>query len=173
MKFFSGFCFSGEMELFASFANLNHLYSLSGFSYGGILAFKKALELVHSKQRVQTLNLFSPAFFQNQKESFKKIQILGFRKDPQSYIANFLNLCGNPPQKFFKQGTLEELEELLFFKWKEEDLKFLTHHGVQINVFVGGRDQIISPQEVSEFFSPYGVVYFYKHLNHCLQCDHL
>lgn len=173
MKFFSGFCFQNEKELFAPLAQLEGPYTLNGFSYGAILAFKEALNATQNHQRVQVLNLFSPAFFQERKPSFLKAQILGFKKDPQSYIQNFLSLCGNPPSCYFKKGTLEELKELLFFKWKEEELSFLQEKGVQINVFIGGKDLILSPEATMRFFAPYSVVYCFKSFNHCLQHDHL
>ena len=172
MRFFSGFCFEGESELFASFASMNGRYTLNGFSYGAILAFKEALNLVRKSHRIQSLNLFSPAFFQERKPSFLKAQILGFKKDPQSYIQNFLSLCGNPPAKYFKQGTLEQLEELLSFEWRREELELLCASGVELNIFVGGKDKIISSQEVIDFFTPFGIVHLYQNLNHHLQCDH-
>lgn len=173
MKFFSGFCFENEKGLFTPLIELEGEYTLNGFSYGAILAFKEALKAIQNRQRVQVLNLFSPAFFQDRKPSFLKAQILGFKKDSQTYIQNFLSLCGNPPPCYFKKGTLEELEELLFFQWREEELSFLQKKGVQINVFIGGKDLILSPEATMRFFAPYCVVYFYKALNHCLQHDHL
>lgn len=173
MKFFSGFCFQNEEKLFASLAQLEGKYTLNGFSYGAILAFKEALKSIQNHRRVQVLNLFSPAFFQDKKPSFLKAQILGFKKDSQSYIKNFLSLCGNPSTYYFKEGSIEELEELLFFKWKEEEISFLQEKGIQINVFLGGKDLILSPEVIMDFFSPYAVVYFYKDFNHCLQRDHL
>lgn len=173
MKFFSGFCFQNEIELFTPFAKLEGRYTFNGFSYGAILAFKEALKSLQNQQRVQVLNLFSPAFFQERKPSFLKAQMMGFKKDSQKYIKHFLTLCGNPPPHYFKEGSLEELEELLFFQWKEEELSFLQKKGVQINVFVGGKDLILSPEAVVNFFNPYCVVYFYKSFNHCLQSDHL
>ncbi|WP_027327782.1 pimelyl-ACP methyl ester esterase BioV [Helicobacter pametensis] len=173
MRFFSGFCFQNESELFAPLIQLEGKYTLNGFSYGGIKAFQTALHHLHNHQRIQTLNLFSPAFFQTQKPSFLKAQLMGFRKDSQSYIKKFLDLCGNPSSKYYKQGTIEELEELLFFQWREEELNTLVQNGVEINIFLGGRDQIIPPQEALEFFSHFGNAYLYKDLNHCLQYDHL
>lgn len=172
MKFFSGFCFQNEMKLFAPFAKIDSKYTISGFSYGAIKAFNEAFDLLSQNKRIQTLNLFSPAFFQNQKESFKKAQILGFKKDSKQYIKTFLSLCGNPPSCYFKEGKLEELEELLFFEWNQERLRFLQTHQVQINIFIGGEDKIISPQCVREFFTPFGIVHYHKSLNHCLQYDH-
>lgn len=173
MKFFSGFCFQNEEELFTSFAQIDQLYTISGFSYGAIKAFQVSLQAIRSHQRIQTLNLFSPAFFQTQKSSFIRTQILGFRKDPQRYIQNFLSLCGSPSKKYFKQGSLDELEELLHFKWKEEELRYLNQNGVKIRIFLGEKDLIIPPKDVCEFFSPFGNVFLHKNLNHCLQYDHL
>lgn len=173
MNFFSGFCFCGEKELFAPLTPIDNQYTLSGFSYGAILAFLATLDALHSSQRIQTLNLFSPAFFQDRKPSFLKAQILTFRKNPQNYIQNFLPLCGNVSQKYFKQGTLEELETLLYFEWKKEELEFVQNQGVAIHIFIGEQDQIISPQNVMHFFAPFGLVHLYKNFNHCLQYDHL
>lgn len=173
MHYFSGFCFEGEKRIFSHLPLVQNAFSLTGFSYGAIKAFKHALQAVREGKRIQTLNLLSPAFFQTQSPAFLKMQLLGFRKDTQAYIQNFLTLCGNKNAKFFKQGSLEELEELLYFKWKEEELAELVNHGVQINVFLGGEDKIIPSAEAKEFFLPYCVVYFYKDFNHCLSCDHL
>lgn len=173
MYYFSGFCFEGEKDIFSHLPLVQNVFSLTGFSYGAIKAFRYALQSIKESKRIQTLNLLSPAFFQTQSKAFLKMQILGFRKDSQSYTQNFLTLCGNPNAKYFKNGNLQELEELLYFEWREEELEKLINQGVQINVFLGGEDKIIPSLEAKEFFSPYGVVYFYKDFNHCLSCDHL
>lgn len=173
MLYFSGFCFEGESEIFSHLPLTQNLFTLTGFSYGAIKAYKSALQRIKEGKRIQTLNLLSPAFFQTQSPAFLKAQILGFRKNPQSYIQTFLSLCGNPNAKYFKNGTLEELEELLYFQWSENELEELVKNGVKINVFLGGEDKIISPLEAREFFLPYAKIFFYKHLNHCLKCDHL
>ena len=173
MLYFSGFCFEGESEIFSHLPLEQDEFSPTGFSYGAINAFKYALKSVREGKRIQSLNLISPAFFQTQSPAFLKIQLLGFRKDSQNYVQNFLALCGNPNAKYFKAGRLEELEELLHFEWKSEELEELTKRGVKINVFLGGSDKIIPPLEAREFFLPYSVVFFYKDFNHCLSCDHL
>lgn len=173
MHYFSGFCFENESKIFSHLPLVQNTFTLTGFSYGAIKAFKYALQSVKEGKRIQTLNLLSPAFFQTQSPAFIKMQILGFRKDSQSYIQNFLTLCGNPSAKYFKLGTLEELEELLYFEWREQDLKILIDNGVKINVFLGREDKIIPALQAKEFFLPYSVVYFYKDFNHCLSCDHL
>lgn len=173
MHYFSGFCFEGEEEIFSNLPLTSNLFTLTGFSYGAIKAFKTALQHIRENKRIQTLNLLSPAFFQTQTPAYLKMQVLGFRKNPQSYISNFLSLCGNPSAKYFKSGTLEQLQDLLYFRWEKQEIEELLEVGVQINVFLGGEDKIISSLEAKEFFAPFGVVYFYKDFNHCLKCDHL
>lgn len=173
MTYFSGFCFEGESEIFSHLPLTHNLFTLTGFSYGAIKAYKHALQSIQEGKRIQSLNLLSPAFFQTQTPSFLKAQILGFRKNSQNYIKTFLSMCGNPNGKYFKSGTLEELEELLYFQWSESELGELVKNGVKINVFLGGEDKIISPLEAKEFFLPYSQVFFYKDFNHCLRFDHL
>lgn len=173
IHYFSGFCFKDEREIFSHLPLDQNEFTLTGFSYGAIKAFKHALDEIRDGRRIQTLNLLSPAFFQTQTPAFIKTQILGFRKDSKSYIENFLSLCGNPNAKYFKVGNLQELEELLYFEWREEELEELVQNGVKINVFLGGEDKIISPLEARGFFLPYSLIYFYKDFNHCLNYDHL
>lgn len=172
MRFFSGFCFQNERELFASFADLDAKYTLSGFSYGAIKAFQNARECIQNGRRIQTLNLFSPAFFQDRDLHFLNTQIAIFKRNPQKYIHHFLTLCENPHKQYTKEGKLQELEELLFFQWDQEELDFLQRSGVHINVFIGGRDRILNSEHVMEFFSPFCVTYLYKNLNHRLSFDH-
>ncbi|WP_305862978.1 pimelyl-ACP methyl ester esterase BioV [Helicobacter cholecystus] len=173
MHYFSGFCFTNERELFSHLPLTQDLFTLTGFSYGAIRAFKMALLSIQKGKRIQTLNLLSPAFFQAQSTAFIKMQLLGFRKNPQNYMKNFLSLCGHCEEKYFKAGTLEQLEELLYFKWQEEELEQLLNCGVKINVFLGGEDKIIPSLKAKDFFLPYATIYFYKTFNHCLNCDHL
>lgn len=172
MCYFSGFCFANERELFSHLPLTQDLFTITGFSYGAIKAFRSALKSVQECQRIQTLNLLSPAFFQTQSPAFIKMQLLGFRKDSQSYIQNFLSLCGHHKEQYFKSGNLEELQDLLTYQWKKEEIEELLKNGVKINVFLGGEDKIIPSLKVQEFFLPYATVYFYKSFNHCLNYDH-
>lgn len=173
MHYFSGFCFKNEKEIFSHLPLVEDIFTFTGFSYGAIKAYQTALLSLEEGRRVQRVNLLSPAFFQTKTPSFLKMQIMGFRKDSQKYIKNFLSLCGNVNAKYLNMGTIQELQELLYFKWESQQLKRLQDSGVQINVFIGEKDQIISPQEVREFFLPYCTIYSYKNFNHCLSCDHL
>nr|WP_275856258.1 hypothetical protein [Sulfurimonas sp. MAG313] len=67
MKFYSGFSLSNDEILFKDYLKYSD-YTVAGFSYGAIKAFEMALT---SKTRIDTLQLFSPAFFQEKK---RKIQ---------------------------------------------------------------------------------------------------
>ena len=83
-NFFSGFCFEDECELFDDYLIQND-FTVAGFSYGAIKAFKYVL---NSSFRVDKLQLFSPAFFQNFDEKFKRTQLMYFKKDEDSCDIN-------------------------------------------------------------------------------------
>ncbi|ANV97400.1 hypothetical protein BBW65_00560 [Helicobacter enhydrae] len=168
-NFFSGFCFQNEGVLFEHLANLQMPYSFSGFSYGSILAFRATLQSLKNHQRVQKLNLFSPAFFQNQSPAFLRMQILGYKQNPQNYIKKFLDLCHFNHQNFLKIGTLEELQDLLYFQWNPKDLEWLVAQGVEIEVFLGAKDQVICAESVRRFFTPFAQIRIYANHSHCLQ----
>lgn len=70
MKFFSGFCLANEQELFAPYL-IRSDFTVAGFSYGAIKALKYAITC---NERIDTLQLFSPAFFQDKDAKFKKLQ---------------------------------------------------------------------------------------------------
>ncbi len=167
MKFFSGFCFENESELFGEYID-NGEFCVAGFSKGAIEAFEYSLTC---KERIDKLQLFSPAFFQNQDEKFKRLQILSFKRDEKKYIENFLKSCTDSTkdmEKFFKKGTLEELEFLLRYKWSETSLSELKDRGVKIEVFLGSEDKIIKAKEASLFFTPFATVYLLKNRPHTL-----
>jgi predicted esterase len=82
MIYFSGFCFQNEQILFENFL-LKNDFTVAGFSYGAIRAFEYALK---NRHRIDTLQLFSPAFFQDKSESFKKLQLLAFQKNNNKLI---------------------------------------------------------------------------------------
>ncbi|HJE02680.1 hypothetical protein AAX26_01206 [Aliarcobacter thereius] len=167
-SFFSGFCFINESELFEEYIEKGE-FVVSGFSYGAIKAF---LEVRNSKKRVDKLQLFSPAFFQNKDEKFKRMQVMFFKKDEESYIKTFLkNVKANSSkdiEKFFKKGNYEELEELINFKWSKEDLEELLGKGLKIEVFLGQNDKIIDSLEAKEFFKDFATVYYFKDKGHIL-----
>ncbi|OCL82878.1 pimelyl-ACP methyl ester esterase BioV [Arcobacter porcinus] len=167
-NYFSGFCFSNESELFEEYIEKGD-FIVSGFSYGAIKAF---LEVKNSKKRVDKLQLFSPAFFQNKDEKFKRMQVMFFKKDEKTYIKTFLNNVKDNSSKnidkFYKKGNYEELDELINFKWNKEDLEELVEKGLKIEVFLGKNDKIIDSLEAKEFFKDFATVYYFKDKGHIL-----
>lgn len=167
-NFFSGFCFSNECELFLDYLEEGE-FIISGFSYGAIKAFKTILS---SDKRVDKLQLFSPAFFQNKDEKFKRMQLIYFEKNEEPYIKAFLGNVNfafkKDVSKYYKKGTIEELEELLYFVWQKDDLQKLVDKGVKIEVFLGEKDKIINSLEAKEFFKEFATVYYFKEKGHLL-----
>lgn len=167
-KFFSGFCFQNESELFGEYLQQS-AFTVAGFSYGAQKAFEYALQ---TTSRVDTLQLFSPAFFQNKDEKYKRMQLMFFKKDAKSYCDTFLkNVALNSSKtikEYFIQGSYEELDELLHYVWDEEKLQQLLKKGTRIEVFLAGNDAIIDSCEAYAFFKAFTTVYFIKDLGHIL-----
>ena len=168
MLFFSGFCLQNEAKLFDFWLN-NSNYTVAGFSYGAI----KAVEYVlNSKSRVDRLILLSPAFFNDKDKKFKKMQLLYFAKDKDSYIKNFINNITNGSKvdisNYLKEGSKEELKELLNYQWDIEKLKKITNQGTIIEVILGSKDKIINSKSAKDFFEQIATVYCIKNANHIL-----
>ena len=167
-KYFSGFCFFEESELFKDYIIQND-FTVSGFSYGAVKAFE---DVLNSNKRVDKLQLFSPAFFQTKDEKFKRMQLMFFKKDEDAYIKNFLENVKDKSTKsienFFKKGSFKELDELLNFKWNKEDLEELIKKGIKIEVFLGQNDKIIDSLDAKEFFKEFATVYYFKDKGHLL-----
>lgn len=169
MIYFNGFCFEGEEILFEAFTCKSD-FCVAGFSYGAIKAIKYAL---HVKTRIDKIQLFSPAFFQDKDEKFKKLQKISFRKNQEKYLENFLQNVSFPSQikmqEFLHVGTFAQLEELLEYEYKEEELQALKDKRIALEVFLGEKDKIIDALKVREFFLPFATVYFMKDAGHLLQ----
>ncbi|MGB5793810.1 pimelyl-ACP methyl ester esterase BioV [Poseidonibacter sp.] len=167
-KYFSGFCLCNESELFKDYLEVND-FTVSGFSYGAILAFE---EVLNSNQRVDKLQLFSPSFFQTQDKKFIRMQLMFFKKDAKAYCDNFLENIAYPEKadtsKYFSQGTYEQLEELLTYKWDKEKLQKLVDKGTKIEVFLGQKDKIIQSDKANDFFVNFATVYYIKEKGHIL-----
>ena len=167
-KYFSGFCFFEESELFKDYIIQND-FTVSGFSFGAIKAFE---EVLNSNNRVDKLQLFSPAFFQTKDEKFKRTQVMYFKKDANAYCQTFLSNVLSPLDldisKYFKLGSIEELQELLYYEWSEEKLQKLIEKGVKIEVYLGGNDKIIDASKAQEFFKEFATVYYIKEKGHLL-----
>ncbi len=160
--------FFDESELFDEYLEKSD-FTVCGFSYGAIKAFE---EVLNSNQRVDKLQLFSPAFFQTSNDKFKRMQLMFFKKDANSYCENFLKNVLNPTNKdiskYFQMGTFEELEELLNYQWSEEKLQRLVDKGTIIEVYLGEVDKIIDSQKAKEFFRNFATVYYIKEKGHLL-----
>jgi len=166
MRYFNGFCFKGEEVLFEPYL-IQSDFTVAGFSYGAIKAVEFALTC---KERIDTLQLFSPAFFQDRDAKFKKLQTLSFAKNPNAYCHTFLQNCAPINlEPFFLQGTLQELETLLYYTWDTAKLSVLQAKGINIEVYVGEKDAIINPLHVKDFFVEYTTVYYFKRVGHILK----
>ena len=169
MKFFSGFCLANEQELFTPYLNQSD-FTVAGFSYGAIKAYEYAFTC---KERIDTLQLFSPAFFGDKDAKFKKLQTLSFSKNSDLYTHNFMQNCVYTAtfniQPFFQKGSIEELSELLHYTWNEAHLQALKEQGINIEVYVGECDTIIDSLHVKDFFVPYASVYYLKRVGHILK----
>ncbi|MDX1295768.1 MAG: pimelyl-ACP methyl ester esterase BioV [Sulfurimonadaceae bacterium] len=168
MKFFSGFCLQNESRFFDDYL-LQNDYTVAGFSYGAVKAAQFALE---SSDRIDTLQLFSPAFFQCKPERYKRLQMSAFGKDAQGYRSQFIINCFTPYDiRSVEQveGRSEELDALLNYVWTTEVLQVLKDKGIRIEVYLGADDRIIDSQKAYEFFTPYATVTMIKQANHFLQ----
>ncbi|QDF28762.1 pimelyl-ACP methyl ester esterase BioV [Halarcobacter anaerophilus] len=167
-KYFSGFCLENEKELFKEYLCEKSL-CIAGFSYGAIKAFEY---VYNSDTRVDLLQLFSPAFFQTMDKKTKRLQLMFFKKDKDEYIKNFLENVSFPSniemEKYFKEGTSLELEELLNYIWDKEKLQKLVDRGIKIEVFLGQKDKIIDSKGAKEFFKDFATVYYIKEKGHIL-----
>lgn len=168
MRYFSGFSFKNEESLFKSYMN-NSEFTVSGFSYGGILAFEHVL---NSEERVDVLQLFSPAFFKDSSDKFIRMQLFHFKKDSQNYINNFIDNSFFPNSKIedleFKDDKYSDLKKLLTFEWNEDDLNKIVNRGIRIEIFLGSEDKIIDSKKAHNFFKEFGTVYFIKGVGHTL-----
>lgn len=169
MKFYSGFSLSNDKQLFEPYLKDSD-YTIAGFSFGAIKAFEEAQS---TEIRVDTLQLFSPAFFQDKSEKFKRMQNMYFAKDKEAYLQNFLSSCFLPADIdaniVIEDGSAQDLEVLLSFVWMPEELKALQDRGIEIEVYLGSEDKIIDAQAAKEFFLPYATTYMINHAGHTLQ----
>ncbi len=168
MRFFSGFGFQNEEDFFDEFL-VNNDFSIAGFSYGAIKAFETAY---NSSFRVDLLQLFSPAFFQDKNSAFKKLQIMSFKKNNNKYMDNFYNNAIYPStkliKKYKKSSNIEDLKELLYYVWDKTKLKVLVKKGIKIEVYLGEYDKITDTKRVLEFFRDFATIYFLNKKGHTL-----
>lgn len=170
MQFYSGFSLSHEEKFFEPYIRKSS-YTICGFSYGAIKALQATQKAVAHGERVDILQLFSPAFFQTKKRKFKRLQYISYRKNQSLYIKQFLSSCFAPYKKQtieIKETTMDELQELLEYEWRVKDLEVLVKLGINIEVYFGGKDSIIDASMAKEFFVQVATVTFIKDANHFL-----
>jgi hypothetical protein len=169
LSFKSGFSLAGEGKLFENWI-FSTPFTINGFSYGAILAFE---EVLNSDNRIDTLQLFSPAFFQTQKASYKKMQLRYYKADPEAYEKAFLENVAYPSsydlKPYYKKSTPKVLETLLNYEWSGEKLQLLRDRGVKIEVYLGEVDKIIDAKACKEFFEPFAKVFYFKQCGHLLK----
>jgi len=171
MKFYSGFSLTKEELFFKSIIKRSE-YSVCGFSYGAIKAIDDVISRLENFKRVDRLVLLSPAFFQTKPFKFKKLQLMAYKKSKDKYLRAFIDSCFLPYEKKIvqhKENTIEELEELLNYKYNIDDLKMLESRGVKIEVYLGADDCIIDANGAREFFLEVSTVTYIKNANHFLQ----
>jgi hypothetical protein len=173
LKFYSGFSLCKEKNLFEAYIKISE-YTVCGFSYGAIKAFKHVKQELDNSNRVDTLQLFSPAFFQTKSDKFKRLQTLSYTKHKEKYLSEFINGCFYPYKHKniqHSQTSLAELEELLYYEWNLDELKYLEDKGVRIEVYLGGEDKIIDLSSAQELFLEVATVTYIKSANHFLQIN--
>ncbi|WP_208377706.1 pimelyl-ACP methyl ester esterase BioV [Helicobacter pylori] len=170
MRFFSGFGFVNESVLFEEWL-LKGAYDVSGFSMGAIKAIEYAYNEVLQQRRIHSLLLFSPCMLAHKSLAFKRLQLFSFQKDSKGYMDNFYKEVGLDAQleRFKREGSLEELEFLLDYKYSDRIIRLLLEKGVKIEVFIGLKDKITDVQALLEFFMPLVQVWQFKDYNHLLQ----
>lgn len=168
MTFYSGFSLLNDQRFFEAYLRESD-YTVAGFSYGAIKAARHA---VNATSRVDTLQLFSPAFFQTAKSSFKRLQLAGFMSDPINYRKRFAHGCFAPREVQpldLRMGTVDELEDVLNFVWEDHLLEKILGKGIHIEVYLGMKDHIIDAAAAREFFLGYATVTLIRTGNHFLQ----
>ncbi len=172
MRYFSGFCFKNEQDLFDDIL-LKNDFCVAGFSYGAIKAFEYTYNL---NKRVDTLQLISPAFFQDRNDRFISLQLRAFSKDRDKYLKNFYQNSLYPLKidikRFYSTGNTEELKELLNYKWDIKKIEQTVKRGVKLEVFLGSYDKIINPNVVKDFFTPFATIYWFNNLGHIIGEKH-
>ena len=173
MKFCSGFSLKNEEYLFSDFIKSSE-YTICGFSYGAIRALRATKQALDEGKRVDTLQLFSPAFFQTKDEKFKRLQLISYKKNEEIYLKQFISSCFEPFEKKIVEhtnSTIDELRELLECEWNLDDFKELINRGIAIEVYLGGQDKIIDVNAAKELFLEVATVTYIKDANHFLQLN--
>lgn len=169
MVYYSGFSLKEDDDFFSDYLDEGQ-YCVAGFSYGAVQAFEFVLK---TDRRVDKLQLFSPAFFQSKPERYIKLQLGAFSSDPEAYLRLFVDNCFSPVvndgSAKVEMGRYESLKALLTYIWQEEKIKTILNKGVEIEVYLGGKDKIIDSAKAFDFFTPFARTYFIKDAGHFLK----
>jgi len=169
--YFSGFCLTNEQELFSKYLQNNN-FTVSGFSFGAIKVVEYTIQAIENKQRIDKIQLFSPAYFVDKDKKYKRLQLLHFKKNQQQYIDNFIQNIAYPSKinltKYISNGTYDELEILLNYTWDKSTLKQIINNNIKIEVFLGSDDIIINSLLAKQFFKEFATVYLIKNSGHIL-----
>lgn len=175
--YFSGFGFANESALFAAPQSAvrdcldAREFDVLGFSYGAQKAVRYAL---HSTRPIRRLSLLSPAFFHGMPTKRKEAELRLFAANPTRYLRTFLQQAlggatnANEAQKelvlpYFCLATPEsiradvlgdDLRALLFYTFCADELMQIRARGIEIEVFLGEKDRIVSAAEARDFFAP-------------------
>lgn len=167
MHYFSGFSLQKDNIFFKSYLDPT-AYTVAGFSYGAIKAFEFALT---NNSRIDKLQLFSPAFFQDRSEDFKQTQLRQYKANKKLYLKYFMQNCFKPyvMRDVTHVDTQEdELQEILWYQWEADKFRQLKQKNIDIEVYLAEQDNIINAQHAKEFFVRFSTVYFIKNANHFL-----
>jgi surfactin synthase thioesterase subunit len=168
MIYYNGFGFKGEEKLLREYLDYSD-FSVAGFSLGAIRAFEYVYQ---TKSRVDKLQLFSPAFFQNKSERYKSIQLKAYKNDRENYMKIFLSNVAYPStidlSPYLQNSTFEDLEFLLKYQFSKEKLHLLKSRGVEIEVFLGSKDKIVNSKEIEKFFKDFATIYLFQNRGHIL-----
>lgn len=172
LNYFSGFALENEKELFDEYIPANTL-CVAGFSLGAIDALEYTLQTTN---RIDRLVLLSPAFFNHEKDGFRRAQLRYFKNNEENYTEQFYKNTIYPSNidisKYHKRGKLNNLDRLLHYKWDLQKLDVILSRGTIIEVFVGVKDQIVQSNDSISFFINAGaIVYSIKNAGHILQCQ--
>lgn len=167
--FYSGFGLDLDEAVKSSFYHESE-YSIAGFSYGAQHAVESALQ---QSNRLDCLQLFSPAFFQHKEASFITEQLDAYEKSPRIYMKRFVRNA-TAPYRYDIAVTAHDkraLKTLLSYRFKREALQQLKERGVNIEVYLSRSDKIIDYEPAYAFFKPYASVITFNHANHLLYFD--